>query len=101
MPSQFCPKTGSSLEVCSIPSFSHFQDLSHLLRSWSKATPDTHNARPKTNQLTSTVGWGSSAQDPGFGGVQDTTSIKAKIVNLIASVRTLMRSEFCRIVTAD
>lgn len=28
--------------------------------------------------------------------MQDTTSIKAKIVNLIASVRTLMRSEFCR-----
>ncbi|PNS20269.1 hypothetical protein CAC42_5719 [Sphaceloma murrayae] len=37
------------------------------------------------------IGWSSAAQDPGFGGVQDTTSVKAKIVNLIASVRTLMR----------
>ncbi|KAF4555962.1 Protein transport protein yos1 [Elsinoe fawcettii] len=38
------------------------------------------------------IGWSSASQDPGFGGVQDTTSVKAKIVNLIASVRTLMRS---------
>lgn len=38
------------------------------------------------------VGWGNTTQDPGFGGAADNTSIKAKIVNLIASVRTLMRS---------
>jgi len=37
------------------------------------------------------IGWGSTAQDPGFGGATDNTSVKAKIVNLIASVRTLMR----------
>ncbi|KAG8622997.1 hypothetical protein KVT40_007973 [Elsinoe batatas] len=37
------------------------------------------------------IGWSSASQDVGFGGVQDTTSVKAKIVNLIASVRTLMR----------
>ncbi|KAF2221973.1 Yos1-like protein, partial [Elsinoe ampelina] len=37
------------------------------------------------------IGWSSASQDAGFGGVQDTTSVKAKIVNLIASVRTLMR----------
>ncbi|GME48916.1 Protein transport protein [Neofusicoccum parvum] len=36
------------------------------------------------------VGWGQSAE-PGFGGAQDTQSVKAKLINLIASVRTLMR----------
>jgi len=36
------------------------------------------------------IGWGSS-QEPSFGGMQDQTSIKAKIINLINSVRTLMR----------
>lgn len=41
--------------------------------------------------MRNTVGWGSTPSDPGFGGVQDTTSVKAKMVNLIASVRTLMR----------
>lgn len=40
------------------------------------------------------VGWGNASQDPGFGGSVDNTSIKAKIVNLIASVRTLMRSTY-------
>lgn len=39
------------------------------------------------------VGWGNAQSDPGFGTSNDTTSVKAKIVNLIASVRTLMRSE--------
>ena len=38
------------------------------------------------------VGWGSTPQSPSFGN-PDTTSIKAKTVNLIASVRTLMRSK--------
>ncbi|KAI4148378.1 MAG: hypothetical protein LQ340_005114 [Diploschistes diacapsis] len=38
------------------------------------------------------IGWGSVPQSPGFGGQQDAQSVKAKIVNLIASVRTLMRS---------
>ncbi|KAF1355004.1 Yos1-like protein [Delphinella strobiligena] len=37
------------------------------------------------------IGWGSTQTEPAFGGGQDTTSMKAKIVNLIASVRTLMR----------
>lgn len=36
------------------------------------------------------IGWGQSAE-PGFGGVQDSQSVKAKLINLIASVRTLMR----------
>ncbi|KAK8256578.1 hypothetical protein IWZ00DRAFT_169642 [Phyllosticta capitalensis] len=36
------------------------------------------------------VGWGLQAE-PAFGGVQDTTSVKAKVIHLIASVRTLMR----------
>ncbi|KAF2151277.1 Yos1-like protein [Myriangium duriaei CBS 260.36] len=37
------------------------------------------------------IGWGNASPEPGFGGVQDTTSIKAKTVNLISSVRTVMR----------
>ncbi|KAK7542744.1 Yos1-like protein [Phyllosticta citribraziliensis] len=36
------------------------------------------------------IGWGLQAE-PAFGGVQDTTSVKAKMIHLIASVRTLMR----------
>ena len=41
----------------------------------------------------SVVGWGNTQQsEPGFGASNDTASVKAKIVNLIASVRTLMRS---------
>ncbi|KAI9879945.1 MAG: hypothetical protein M1830_006253 [Pleopsidium flavum] len=38
------------------------------------------------------IGWGNAQSDPGFGASSDTASVKAKIVNLIASVRTLMRS---------
>jgi len=40
------------------------------------------------------IGWGSSQQqvEPSFGGGgQDNTSVKAKMINLINSVRTLMR----------
>ncbi|MCJ1436147.1 hypothetical protein MMC27_005525 [Xylographa pallens] len=37
------------------------------------------------------IGWGSTPQSPSFGGAIDNTSVKARIVNLIASVRTLMR----------
>ncbi|KAI7151335.1 hypothetical protein KC343_g4169 [Hortaea werneckii] len=37
------------------------------------------------------IGWGSSQQEPAFGGMQDNTSVKAKMINLINSVRTLMR----------
>ncbi|KAJ9200083.1 hypothetical protein DTO164E3_2787 [Paecilomyces variotii] len=38
------------------------------------------------------IGWGrTQASEPGFGGAYDGTSIKAKSVNLIASVRTVMR----------
>ncbi|KAK5113089.1 hypothetical protein LTR62_003668 [Meristemomyces frigidus] len=43
------------------------------------------------------IGWGTSQQqsEPSFGGgsIQDNTSMKAKMINLISSVRTLMRSE--------
>lgn len=39
------------------------------------------------------VGWTTTA-DPGFGGARDDASVKAKMINLIQSVRTLMRSEF-------
>jgi len=38
------------------------------------------------------IGWSASSFEPSFGAAgPDSTSIKAKIVNLIASVRTLMR----------
>jgi len=54
---------------------------------------DTNRRTNTDNKLT--VGWGNVSQDPGFGGAADNTSVKAKIVNLIASVRTLMRSTYC------
>jgi len=38
------------------------------------------------------IGWGStSAVEPAFGGQSDSANVKAKLVNLIASVRTLLR----------
>jgi len=37
------------------------------------------------------IGWGRTQYDPGFGATPDNASIKAKSVNLIASVRTVMR----------
>ncbi|TKA38622.1 hypothetical protein B0A54_09558 [Friedmanniomyces endolithicus] len=37
------------------------------------------------------IGWGSAQNEPAFGGMQDNTSVKAKMINLINSVRTLMR----------
>jgi hypothetical protein len=42
------------------------------------------------------IGWSaSSAAEPAFGnGVGGDTSVKSKLVNLIASVRTLMRSKW-------
>jgi len=42
------------------------------------------------------IGWSaSSASEPAFGsGAGGDTSVKSKIVNLIASVRTLMRSKW-------
>jgi hypothetical protein len=38
------------------------------------------------------VGWTTSATEPGFGGQRDDASIKARLINLVSSVRTLMRS---------
>ncbi|PLB40057.1 YOS1 family protein [Aspergillus candidus] len=37
------------------------------------------------------IGWGRTQADPAFGATYDNTSVKAKTVNLIASIRTLMR----------
>lgn len=37
------------------------------------------------------VGWGSTQSEQGFGTMQDNASVKAKLINLINSVRTLMR----------
>ncbi|KAL9629345.1 MAG: hypothetical protein Q9204_005322 [Flavoplaca sp. TL-2023a] len=40
------------------------------------------------------IGWGSAPTEPAFGGSRDeAASVKGKLVNLISSVRTLMRSE--------
>ncbi|KAF4165735.1 hypothetical protein CNMCM6936_007455 [Aspergillus lentulus] len=39
------------------------------------------------------IGWGRTQADPAFGATYDSTSIKAKSVNLIASVRTVMRKD--------
>lgn len=46
------------------------------------------------------VGWGGTPTEPAFGsgGSRDeAASVKGKLVNLISSVRTLMRSEFASI----
>ncbi|KAJ5125495.1 hypothetical protein N7448_004815 [Penicillium atrosanguineum] len=37
------------------------------------------------------IGWGRTSAEPGFGATYDSTSVKAKTINLIASVRTVMR----------
>ncbi|KAL4941562.1 Yos1-like protein [Aspergillus oleicola] len=37
------------------------------------------------------IGWGRQQNDPAFGTAYDNTSVKAKTINLIASVRTVMR----------
>ncbi|OQD74664.1 hypothetical protein PENDEC_c010G06913 [Penicillium decumbens] len=37
------------------------------------------------------IGWGRTQAEPGFGASYDSTSVKAKTINLIASVRTVMR----------
>ncbi|RAL17160.1 YOS1 family protein [Aspergillus homomorphus CBS 101889] len=37
------------------------------------------------------IGWGRMQADPAFGATYDNTSVKAKTINLIASVRTVMR----------
>ncbi|KAL4751754.1 Yos1-like-domain-containing protein [Aspergillus terricola var. indicus] len=40
------------------------------------------------------IGWGRQAADPAFGATYDSTSVKAKTINLIASIRTVMRSTY-------
>ncbi|KAF2253162.1 Yos1-like protein [Trematosphaeria pertusa] len=45
------------------------------------------------------IGWTASA-DPGFGGQRDDASVKARLVNLVSSVRTLMRIPLMFINTA-
>ncbi|KAI8940126.1 hypothetical protein NX059_003839 [Plenodomus lindquistii] len=37
------------------------------------------------------IGWTNALQEPGFGGARDDASIKARLINLVSSVRTLMR----------
>jgi hypothetical protein len=40
------------------------------------------------------IGWTANAQEPGFGGARDDASIKARLVQFVSSVRTLMRSRW-------
>lgn len=68
----------------------------HPLR---RPLPSPKYAQPRApcltlEELTTTVGWGRTQADPGFGSTHDNSSVKAKSVNLIASVRTVMRSMF-------
>lgn len=51
-----------------------------------------HKQETSNKPWVSTVGWGRTQAEPGFGATYDSTSVKAKSVNLIASVRTVMRS---------
>ncbi|PTU18432.1 hypothetical protein P175DRAFT_0486021 [Aspergillus ochraceoroseus IBT 24754] len=37
------------------------------------------------------IGWGRVQSEPAFGTTYDSTSVKAKTINLISSVRTVMR----------
>ena len=45
------------------------------------------------NLIRKLVGWGNTPNEPAFGASNDAASVKGKLVNLISSVRTLMRSE--------
>ncbi|RAH87030.1 hypothetical protein BO86DRAFT_394812 [Aspergillus japonicus CBS 114.51] len=74
-----------------------------LARSTSTQLPENLNLQNLppfgTPQLTKlppsqTVGWGRMQADAAFGATYDNTSVKAKTINLIASVRTVMRSTF-------
>jgi hypothetical protein len=61
-----------------------------LARSTSLVPQSIHQPTNHTNSIA--VGWGRTQSDPAFGAMYDNTSVKAKSVNLIASVRTVMRS---------
>ncbi|GAB7351569.1 hypothetical protein MBLNU459_g2192t2 [Dothideomycetes sp. NU459] len=101
--SQSCPKTGSSQEVnprSPPPSNSSPFARARAQVRPAKRAPQTSAANEHTHlgeyRLANTaapcaVGWGSTQTEPAFGGQADNTSVKAKIINLIASVRTLMR----------
>jgi Yos1-like len=59
------------------------------------STDQSTNLRNKHNadsSITTVVGWGRTQADAGFGG-RDDSGTKARSVDLIASVRTVMRSE--------
>ncbi|KAJ5482798.1 Protein transport protein Y [Penicillium diatomitis] len=52
---------------------------------------DRFLARSSSPPSPPAFGWGRTQAEPGFGASYDSTSVKAKSVNLIASVRTVMR----------
>jgi immediate early response 3-interacting protein 1 len=47
---------------------------------------------PAVAQLTCAVGWSNSVPDASFGASAGDASVKSKLINLMTSVRTLMRS---------
>lgn len=56
--------------------------------------PVIKTSKLRSNQSIKSVGWGRTQQEPSFGSSYDNSSIKARTVNLITSVRTVMRSMF-------
>lgn len=40
------------------------------------------------------MGWSNASIEPGFGSAADPASMKTKLINLMTSIRTLMRSKF-------
>lgn len=58
------------------------------------------NSCPLTLSSISTVGWGNTPIEPAFGsaGSREDASVKSKLINLISSVRTLMRSTLAFII---
>ncbi|THX90150.1 hypothetical protein D6D05_00747 [Aureobasidium pullulans] len=60
-------------------------------RFLARSTHPHHYGREFATDNIQTVGWGSTQQEPAFGGPSDNTSVKSKVINLISSVRTLMR----------
>lgn len=75
-----------------LDAFSKPPSASHSRHSATANHP--HNLVPANFYFTLAVGWGNTPIEPAFGsaGSRDDASVKSKMINLISSVRTLMRS---------
>jgi hypothetical protein len=71
-------------------------DITHVQAANREAPTPYPRIRDAEQLLTGEclVGWTASAAEPGFGGQRDDASVKARMINLVSSVRTLMRSTF-------